>query len=126
MRTLVPIMDEEGNVYERPSRMGMWIGGIEQLSRATTRLAFAPYGGGELTGVYRLFACDGSLLYVGITNNPLRRWTQHATSKDWWPEVDHIALVPFGSARDARIMERQIIRHENPVYNVTHSRRSVR
>lgn len=126
MRALVPIMDEEGNVYERPSRPGMWIGGIEQLARPSVRMSFAPYSGGALTGVYRFFACDGSLLYVGVTNNPIRRWTQHSTTKDWWVEVDHIVLVPFGDVRDARIMERRIIRDESPTYNVIHSRRSVR
>lgn len=123
MSSLCPYADEDGVVYERPPRIGMWIGGVDQVEHAATRLTLAPYSG-ELNGVYRLYGCDGSLLYVGVTNDPLRRWKQHAATKDWWPEVDLIVLVPFGSAATARHVERQAIRDERPTYNVQFSRRS--
>lgn len=126
MARIDPINDEEGTVFERPSRSGMWIGGIEQATTSLARFAFAPYGTGDLTGVYRLYACDGTLLYVGVTNDPIRRWKQHAAERPWWSEVDHLALVPFGSAASARYMERQIIRSERPLYNVQHARGSRR
>jgi predicted GIY-YIG superfamily endonuclease len=123
MSALMPVADEEGNVYERPSRVGMWVGGIEQLRDWQARKALAPYSGRTLNAVYRLYACDGTLLYVGITNDPMRRWKQHADTKDWWPEVDHLVLVPFETADTARYMERWIIRSERPIYNRQHSRR---
>lgn len=126
MSRLVPFADEDGNIYERPSRVGIWAGGLEQLENPRTRMALAPYNSGDLNAVYRLYGCDASLLYVGITNNPLRRWKQHAADKDWWDSVDHILLMPFGKADTAAYMERQIIRDERPLYNRTHSRRGVR
>lgn len=127
MSRLVRVSDEDGNVYRRPSRSGMWIGGVEQLNDPSTRTAAVdPYSDGQLTGVYRLYACDGTLLYVGVTNDPLRRWWQHAATKSWWSEVDHLVLVPFGSATAARHMERQIIRDESPLYNIQHAQRGRR
>lgn len=123
MSVLVPVADEEGHVYVRPSRAGIWTGGVEQLEEPATRLALAPYTG-DLNGLYRLYGCDGSLLYVGISNSPLRRWKQHATTKDWWYSVDVIVLVPFGSLETARLVERQIIRDERPFINIQFSRRN--
>lgn len=122
MARLDAVCDEDGNRFERPSRHGMWVGGIEHATTARARFSFAPYSAGDLTGVYRLYACDGTLLYIGVTNDPLRRWKQHAATKSWWTEVDHIVLIPFGSATSARYMERQIIRSESPLYNVQHAR----
>jgi hypothetical protein len=125
MSRLVPYADEDGIVFERPPRAGLWTGGVDQIETTAARFAFAPYTG-DLNGLYRLYACDGSLLYIGITNDPLRRWRQHASDKEWWYEVDVITLTPFGTLDTARLVERQAIRGERPCYNVMHSRRSRR
>jgi hypothetical protein len=46
--------------------------------------------------LYRFFDEHGALLYVGITNNPGRRWSQHETDKPWWHEVHHVELESKG------------------------------
>ena len=37
--------------------------------------------------LYRLYAEDGTLLYVGITNSLKARFTEHRKGKPWWPLV---------------------------------------
>src|SRR4051794_31971550 len=116
-------MDEDEVTIGHPSRMGIWAGGVEQLDTPAASAALAPYRDCSVNGVYRLYHCDGSLIYVGFTCDPLQRFRQHAKTKDWWMEVDHILVVPFGSERDARLTERQIIRDERPLYNIQHTTR---
>ena len=41
----------------------------------------------ERTALYRFFDEAGTLLYVGISNDPDVRWSYHARQKDWWPKV---------------------------------------
>jgi hypothetical protein len=115
--------DEDEVTVGHPPRRGLWVGGVEQLATPAASAALAPYGDCSVTGIYRLYACDGSLLYVGFTRDPLQRFRQHAKTKDWWMEVDHILVVPFGSERGTRFLERQIIRDERPLYNIQHSTR---
>ena len=42
--------------------------------------------------LYRFFDHGGVLLYVGVTNNPPRRFAQHSSDKDWWDEVASITV----------------------------------
>lgn len=70
--------------------------------------------------LYRLVAADGTLLYVGITNNVASRFSGHAR-KGWWAEVAE-GLVEFHPDRESlEDAERQAIRAEKPLYNVAHS-----
>jgi hypothetical protein len=39
------------------------------------------------TALYKLYGQDDALLYVGISDNPRYRWTQHARTQPWWHEV---------------------------------------
>lgn len=73
--------------------------------------------------LYRFFDDHGALLYVGITNNPGRRWARHETDRPWWHEVHHVELERHpdrGAVLDA---ERKAIREEKPRYNVVHVQR---
>lgn len=112
------MLDDDEVDYGRPPRAGIWAGGVEQLDTPFARLALAPYNRGDLGAVYRCYGCDGSLLYVGVTNGPLRRFREHAAASEWWGEVDHVLVVPFGDRRGAEYHERLIIRYEHPIYNV--------
>lgn len=75
----------------------------------------------ETTTLYRLYDSHRVLLYVGISNQPLVRFGQHAADKPWWTEVAHIDLDHFHERSWAEAAERQAITREHPLYNVVHS-----
>src|SRR4051812_37709880 len=75
----------------------------------------------ERTAVYRLFAGDGRLLYVGMTRNPARRFTAHAADKPWWPEVATRAVEWRASWDEAHAVEKAAIRAEKPAHNQRHA-----
>lgn len=70
------------------------------------------------TSLYRLFAADGSLLYVGIGGNPGRRFEQHRTNKPWWGDVASMTLEHHPTREAAIAAELQAIKAENPRHNI--------
>lgn len=76
------------------------------------------YLGYRKTAVYRLFAEDGTLLYVGITGNPVERMRRHAQKRPWWSAVDWIEFEVYETPRSARDAELVAIHTEAPVHNV--------
>lgn len=72
--------------------------------------------------LYRFFAANGELLYIGLTLNPGTRWKKHAKEKPWWTEVVGITLEHFPSREAVEAAEVAAIRAERPVYNITHNR----
>lgn len=73
------------------------------------------------TALYRLRDDAGQLLYIGISEDPLRRWPEHAKGKAWWPKVVDLSLEWFGSRTEAFAMEAAAIRSEQPLHNVVHN-----
>jgi len=69
--------------------------------------------------IYRCFAVDGSLLYVGQSIRGADRIAQHAATKDWWPEVASITLEHFPTRELLDEAERAAIAAEDPRYNLT-------
>lgn len=68
------------------------------------------------TAVYHLFDADKSHLYIGMTDDPTRRFAEHA-GKRWWSEVDpaHTLIVWFTSREEAGVEEmRQVAIHRPP------------
>ncbi len=71
--------------------------------------------------LYRHFAADGSLLYVGISVRPLTRLGEHEESR-WIDKVSRVDMERFPT-RDAAIdAERNAIVSERPIYNIVHNR----
>ena len=68
--------------------------------------------------LYRHFDAAGELLYVGCSNNVIRRTEQHETQSHWFPEVVTITVEHFGNGLEALAAEAAAIRDENPKYNV--------
>lgn len=71
--------------------------------------------------LYRFFDTAGDLLYIGITNDPGRRWGRHAGDKPWWNEVDRIELERHPDRPTVLLAERDAIKAEYPRYNVVHA-----
>jgi hypothetical protein len=71
--------------------------------------------------LYRFFDASGQLLYVGITNNPARRFTQHGVSRDWWHEVETIRMERHDDREAVLAAEKRAILAEGPRYNVKHN-----
>ena len=67
--------------------------------------------------LYRFYNCDGELLYIGITNNPWRRFSQHRQDKDWWHEVVNICQQSFKTLDALKAAEKRAIERENPRHN---------
>lgn len=70
--------------------------------------------------LYRFFDAGGDLLYVGVTNDPGRRWGRHANDKPWWHEVDRIEIERYPDRESVLAAERKAIQEEHPRYNVAH------
>lgn len=73
------------------------------------------------TWVYVLRGPLGSRsLYVGVTNHPRRRISEHRKHKPWWPEVERIGWLAFATREHALGVEAFLIRYLKPVHNVDH------
>ncbi len=70
-----------------------------------------------MTFVYRLYAMDGRLLYVGLSKKPQQRLQQHAISQKWWGEVVRHELQGFPTRTEARSAELAAISTERPLFN---------
>jgi hypothetical protein len=68
--------------------------------------------------LYRFYAEDHSLLYVGITESPAQRWRSHAADRPWWPQVADAKVEWHKTRADAAAAELAAIRAENPRYNL--------
>ncbi|WIC40283.1 GIY-YIG endonuclease [Gordonia phage Holliday] len=75
--------------------------------------------------LYRFYNRAGVLLYVGITDNPLRRWKEHSKSKPWWPEVSQLTQDWYPDRASVEAAERHFIVNEHPKYNIVHNDRVV-
>jgi len=69
------------------------------------------------TALYRLHDAGGCLLYIGIANDPERRWLEHAASKGWWSQVDRQDVQWWPSRPEAEAAETAAIRAERPLHN---------
>jgi hypothetical protein len=73
--------------------------------------------------VYHVFADEGELLYVGMTQHPVRRWESHRRQADWWDLATFLNLYRI-DARDssaaklgARHWEAVAIHDALPMFN---------
>src|SRR5439155_16381519 len=88
--------------------------GIGERGMTTTR-------GEQQMYLYRFFDKHGTLLYIGISNNPHHRWDAHAGDKPWWREVADQTCERAGDIDDALAVEEDAIHRERPRYNTQHN-----
>lgn len=70
--------------------------------------------------LYRILADDGALLYVGKSNDALRRFVEHLKAQQWAGEIcDHIRdRRVFATEAEVLAAERAAIESERPRFNV--------
>jgi predicted GIY-YIG superfamily endonuclease len=73
------------------------------------------------TVVYRCYDAEGTLLYVGLSNNLVGRIAKHKR-RDWWPDVASLETVEYPDRESAQYAERDAIHHEKPVHNLVRPR----
>lgn len=66
--------------------------------------------------LYRCYAADGRLLYVGISKDVFARLKQHRSRAFWAADVVHVKATVHRT-EIARILERRAIRDEHPRFN---------
>ena len=72
--------------------------------------------------LYRMYNADDQLLYVGITQQQVVRFHQHAREKLWWPEVTQIWVEHYPDRPSVIEAERLAIQTERPRYNIVGNR----
>lgn len=77
---------------------------------------------GRPAAVYRLWAADGALLYIGSAYDPEERCKAHHGAP-WWPNVASRSDEPRVSRQDAYLAEMAAIAAEKPRHNVNGSAR---
>lgn len=75
------------------------------------------------TALYRHFAKDGALLYVGISLTPILRLKSHRKDSPWFREICRIEMEWFPSWTEAEEAERLAIQNEGPRCNKAHVKR---
>lgn len=73
------------------------------------------------TALYRVYDAEGTLLYIGISQNPDVRFGQHSQTKDWWGEVTDRKVEWLPTRAEAAVAEKAAIQAENPHWNRNHA-----
>jgi hypothetical protein len=81
--------------------------------------------GEERHALYRFYDARENLLYVGITDEPWRRWREHVRTQPWYPQVKHQAVTWYDTERQARRAETRAIRRERPKFNIAGALRPI-
>ncbi len=68
--------------------------------------------------LYKAFSLNEDLLYVGITNNPRKRFEAHRRDSVWWSAHSRMDLIEIGTKEQAIKTEREIIQQERPLFNI--------
>lgn len=58
------------------------------------------------------------MIYVGITNNPVKRWPLHAARKPWWKDVTLREVEWYATREEAEVVEGHLINAYRPKWNV--------
>ncbi len=68
--------------------------------------------------LYRFWAADGSLLYIGLTMDPGTRWRAHRHTQPWWATVAMVTIEHFPDRETVTLAEVAAIKAEKPKHNV--------
>jgi hypothetical protein len=72
--------------------------------------------------LYRLFAADGELLYIGVSYSAIARYAQHKVTQPWIGDVARVEIETRDCTRhEIEAAEREAIIAERPRHNVVHN-----
>lgn len=74
-----------------------------------------------MTYIYGHYDEAGSLLYVGLTGDVMKRSSQHRRTAAWWPLVTSVEVLDELPYEEARKRERELIVKLSPPYNKVYS-----
>lgn len=72
----------------------------------------------EETQLYRHFAADGELLYIGISLSTIARLAQHAEHSHWFKRISRVEIQAYPNRRAAMEAEKDAISREQPTFNI--------
>lgn len=67
--------------------------------------------------LYRLFDEDEVLLYVGVTDDIIRRLKRHMKTQPWANRIAMVSVEDFDTRDIALEMEREVVVAERPLFN---------
>lgn len=70
-----------------------------------------------MTILYRAYAADNRLLYVGISDDVERRMKEHRLQSSWYADCTRLTRIEYPTREAARIAEEGAIRQEKPEGN---------
>lgn len=76
----------------------------------------------ERTALYTIFDSEGGILYIGVSVNPLARWSAHSV-RDWWYRVARVDVTWFDTRVQAEAAEEEMIKKFDPPFNINHTSR---
>lgn len=68
--------------------------------------------------LYRHFAADDTLLYVGISLSAVYRLAQHRQASSWFGEIARVSIEKYPSRAEALQAETKAIQTEKPKHNI--------
>ncbi len=75
----------------------------------------------KAVALYRHFAKNGRLLYVGISSKAGERLAQHMKNSQWAARIAHVSWEWFPDRDSAEAAERKAIATEWPIWNTAHA-----
>ncbi len=76
--------------------------------------------------LYRHFDSNDNLLYVGISNNHIRRLSEHEKNSHWINDVAYIKIEKFKTLEDVLLAEKTAIINEKPLHNIINNRNNIK
>ena len=71
-----------------------------------------------MQALYRHYDKDGTLLYVGISSNALRRLAEHRDNSAWFCDIHSVTIEHYETRQEVLEAEAKAIHLENPLHNV--------
>ena len=73
------------------------------------------------TALYWIYDADGMLIYIGVADDPPKRFAQHAQSSAWWVLAARHNLQWYGTRTEAEKAEAAAIKRHDPYFNRVHA-----